>query len=132
MLVIGRALLGLLYIVAGLRHYGSIGTIANELRSRNVPMPVVSCHVATAFQIVCGSLLMMGIEVRWAAFGLLVFTVVTTLVMVNFWRMSGPSRIAATNVFLAHIGVTGGLLVVAGTIRQPDQQTPALSLAGML
>lgn len=110
---IGRALLGTLYVVGGLRHYGALGILTAELRARSIPFPGPACHLATAFQIVCGALLMIGVEVRWAAYGLIVFTIVATLVMVNFWRMSGERRVAASNVFLAHLGVLGGLLLAA-------------------
>lgn len=56
---------------------------------------------------------MIGVEVQWAAYGLIVFTIVATLVLVNFWRMSGERRAAAINIFLAHLGVLGGLLLAA-------------------
>lgn len=49
----------------------------------------------------------------WAALELIGFTVVASLLFLNFWDLQGPERAGALNQFLTNIAVIGVLLYAA-------------------
>ena len=111
--VLGRFLLGSLFVIGGLHHLPIFGALSSQLAPRCVPLPRLALALSTAWQIVLGVLLMAGLWVPWAALGLIVFTVVASLLLLNFWTMQGPERAGAQNQFLTNIAVIGGLLCAA-------------------
>lgn len=63
-----------------------------------------------------GSALMLAARGRWQALGALAlagFTTVATPIGHAFWTLDGMARFHDTNVFVEHIGLVGGLLLVA-------------------
>jgi len=48
-----------------------------------------------------------------ASIGLILFTIVASIMLLNFWDMEGPSRESAMNGFLSNIAIIGGLLLAA-------------------
>lgn len=51
---------------------------------------------------------------RWlGALALALFTLAASVVANPFWLMTGEARFMATNAFFEHIGLAGGLLLVA-------------------
>jgi putative oxidoreductase len=67
----------------------------------------------TGFQIVAGLALVLGFCVAWAALGLILFTVVASVLLVNFRDKEGEERIALTNAFQTNTGLIGGLMLAA-------------------
>jgi putative oxidoreductase len=55
----------------------------------------------------------LGFWVAWAALGLILFTVVASVLLVNFWDKDGEERIALANAFQTNIGLIGGLVLAA-------------------
>jgi putative oxidoreductase len=113
LVVVGRALLGCLFVAGGLRHLPVFDAIAKDMAKRGVPFPHVALAAGTAFQIAAGALLILGMFVVPAALGLIVFTIAATLMMLNFWNMAGETRVWCINNWLSNIGIIGGLLLVA-------------------
>ena len=111
--VLGRLLLGSLFVIGGLHHLPSFGALSGQLAQRGVPLPRLALGLSTAWQIVLGVLLMAGLWVPWAALGLIVFTVIASLLLLNFWDMAGHARDGAMNQFLTNVAVIGGLLYAA-------------------
>jgi putative oxidoreductase len=110
---LGRVLLGSLFVIGGLHHLPIFADLSSRLAQRGVPLPRLALGLSTAWQIVLGALLMAGLWVLWAALGLIVFTVIASLLLLNFWSMDGEARAGAQNQFLTNIAVIGGLLVAA-------------------
>jgi putative oxidoreductase len=111
--ILARILLGSLFVIGGLDHLPIINELSQRLAQRGVPLPRLALGVATAFQIAAGALLMAGVWVPWAALGLIAFTVVASLLLLNFWSMEGQARAGARNQFLTNVAVIGGLLYAA-------------------
>ena len=111
--VLGRVLLGSLFVIGGLHHLPIFGELSARLAQRGLPLPRLALSLSTAWQIVLGALLMAGVWVPWAALGLIGFTIIASLPMLNFWALQGPERAGAHNQFLTNIAVIGGLLVAA-------------------
>lgn len=107
---LARILLGSLFVVGGFHHLPMFAELSGRVAQRGVPLPRLALGLATAFQIMLGAALMAGLCVRWAAIGLIGFTIVASLLLLNFWAMEGQARAGASNQFLTNIAVIGGLL----------------------
>lgn len=115
--ILARVLLGSLFVIGGLHHLPTFGALSGQLAQRGVPLPRLALGLSTAWQIAFGALLMAGLWVPWAAAGLIVFTVIASLLLLNFWSMEGHARDGAMNQFLTNVAVIGGLLLAAVTPR---------------
>jgi len=115
LLIVGRILLASLFIGAGIRHCYLAKVIVPMIAARGVPYPKAVFVLGSVFEFVAGVLLLLGIQVFWAALGLAVFTVAATIMLVNFWNMEGEARENAIIGFQTNVAVLGGLLVAATT-----------------
>jgi len=115
LVIIGRVLLGGLFVIGGVRHFGELGPLTEACRARHVPLPRVSLVLASLFQIVAGAMLMIGLLVPWAALGLILFTLVASVVMVDFWNQEGERRQGSINVWLSNLALMGGLMTASVT-----------------
>ena len=109
----GKILLGSVFVVAGLRHLMIVPVLATAVAARGVPFPRAAVLAGTGFQIVAGLALVLGVFPTWASLGLILFTIVASFLLVNFWDKEGEERIALSNAFQTNIGLIGGLLLAA-------------------
>ena len=110
---LGRLLLGGLFIVAGIRHFFVFGGVAQAIAGRGVPLPRLVLFFGSVFELLAGSLLVLGIFVAYAASGLAIFTLAASFMLLNFWSLEGSAREAAVNTWLSNIAIIGGLLIAA-------------------
>jgi putative oxidoreductase len=113
LLVLGRFLLGGLFVYGGVHHLFAIPALTEVIAARGVPAPRLVLLVGSAFQFVAGLLLILGLFVAPAALALVLFTLTASVMLVNFWDMEGPARDAAINVWLSNLAIVGGLLITA-------------------
>ena len=113
MALTGRALLGGLFVVGGIRHFFIVPILTQAIAARGVPAPKLVLLSGTAFQLVAGLLFVFGILLPWAAFGLIVFTITASIMLLNFWNMEGEARENTKNVWLSNLATVGGLLITA-------------------
>ena len=111
--VMGRALLGGVFVFGAFEHVGIRRDLVKFMRLRGVPMPLVVLAVGSLFQGVLGLLLMVGQFVQAACGGLVVFTIAATVMFLNFWDMDGADRVHARNAAVVNVGLIGGLFVAA-------------------
>ena len=115
LLVLGRALLGGLFVYGGATHFFALDQITAVIAERGVPMPRLVLIAGSLFQIAGGLLLMLGVAVPLAAAGLVLFTAAASFMMLDFWNKDGEQRLGLRSAFLANIAIVGGLLVAAAT-----------------
>ena len=113
LLTLGRILLGGLFVFGGVHHFFILDLLTEVLRKRGVPMPWLVLIAGSIFQLVAGLLLMLGLFVAPTALGLIIFTLAASVMMCNFWNMSGAERDAMQNVWLSNLAIIGGLLIAA-------------------
>jgi len=111
--VVGRLFLGGLFVAGGIRHFFILTVLTQVMAVRGVPAPRLVLVAGSVFQLVVGLLLMLGISVVPASIGLILFTIVASIMLLNFWDMEGPSRESTMNGFLSNIAIIGGLLLAA-------------------
>jgi putative oxidoreductase len=112
-LAVGHFLLGSLFVVAGIRHMFILPTLVGALVVRGLPFAWSLLLVGTAFQIIAGVSLAVGLYVPFAALGLVGFTVVASVLMLDFWNQDGARRAASINAWQSNAAVVGGLLLAA-------------------
>ncbi len=108
---LGRLLLGSLFVIAGIRHFFILDALVPKVASRGVPAPKFTVMAASVFQALAGVALAAGWQTVWAGTGLIVFTLVVSVMLVNFWDMKGAERGKAFNTFFSNVSIIGGLLV---------------------
>ena len=114
-IVLGRFVLGAFFAYGGFTHFLALDPITQAMSDRGVPQPRLVLIAGSLFQIVFGLLLAFGIAVPVSAIALIAFTVVASLMLVDFWNKQEPARMALRNVFLSNLAIIGGLLIAAGT-----------------
>ena len=112
---LGRVLLGALFVIGGVHHFFALDPLTQALKARGLPAPRFCLIAGSIFQTLAGALLIFGLFVPFAALGLVVFTLVSSVLLVNFWSLTGQARDSMRNVFLSNLAIIGGLLIAAAT-----------------
>ena len=111
--LVGRILLGLLFILAGLGKIGDFNGTVGYVASGGLPMPAAVTVLTIAVELGGGLLLVFGLFTRWAALALAVFSVLSAIVFHNFWASPEAERMMQSTQFLKNLSIAGGMLVLA-------------------
>ncbi len=111
--LVGRLLLALLFLPAGLSKIGGFAGTVGYIASKGMPMPTAAAVIAIIIEVVAPLALIAGFGTRWAALVLAGFTVVATFVFHNFWAMPADQAMMQQLMFFKNIAVVGGLLTLA-------------------
>jgi putative oxidoreductase len=113
MLLIGRILLALVFLIAGVRKLMGVAASAGYLAKLGFPMPEVMVWVAIAVEIGGAALLIAGWHTRRAAWLLILFVAIATAMAHRFWEFDAAQYANQMNHFLNNAAIIGGLLYVA-------------------
>ncbi|KQV66087.1 DoxX family protein [Rhizobium sp. Root1220] len=114
-LILGRLLLGGLFVVGGIHHFFLVVPLTNAIEARGIPLAKWVLFAGTTFQLIAGTLLIGGLFVAPAALGLAAFTAVASIMLLDFWNMEGIARDHAVNGWQLNLAVIGGLLIAAAS-----------------
>lgn len=109
--IVGRLLLGGLFVAGGARHLLVLPALTGVLAARGVPYPKVSLILGSVIEIAAGLALMAGVFVPAAAAILIAFTIAASILMLNFWDLEGDARHLAISVWMSNCAIVGGLLL---------------------
>ena len=112
---IGRALLGIYFLLPGL---GKIFTYSDNLillASKGVPFSVFSLPLTILIEISLGLFLIFGRYVRVSSIILFSLTILINIFIHDFWNLSGDIQAHEAQNFYKNIGVAAGLLILATT-----------------
>ena len=112
--ILGRLLLGLYFAAAGVHHFSAIEPLTQSMAARGVPAARAVLLTGSAFQTVCGVALIFGFWPAWAALGLVLFTIVASIMFLDFWSKEGDAREGAVGTWKTNLALIGGLLIAAG------------------
>lgn len=110
---IGRVLLALLFIPAGVGKISGFAGTVGYIASSGVSFPELAAAAAIFIEVGLGFMLLVGFQARWAALGIAVFTVVITFIFHRFWDVPAAQMVQQQQAFFKNIAVVGGLLTVA-------------------
>jgi putative oxidoreductase len=111
--LVGRLLLALLFIPAGISKISGFEGTVGYIASVGLPLPTLAAIGTIALEIGAGLMLAVGWKARWAALALAGFTLLATILFHNFWAMPADKAFVQQLMFFKNIAVVGGLLVVA-------------------
>lgn len=120
MLLIGRGLLGLYFILPGITKITGFAATSEYMAAHGVPLIPVLLVVTIVIQIGGGLALMFGFKTQLIAFLLAGLTIVINVFMHNFWVMEeGLERNHEMQNFVKNLAIMAGLLYVAGARLEP-------------
>jgi putative oxidoreductase len=108
--LVGRILLGVVFIPAGFNKIGGFSGTAGYIASKGLPLPEVGAAIAIAVELIAGIALVVGWKTRWAALALAVFTLVATVFFHAFWAVPPEQHMTQYLMFMKNVGIVGGLL----------------------
>jgi putative oxidoreductase len=120
---IGRALVGVLFLVSGALKIGKFAGVAAGLASKGLPLPEVMTALVIALEIAGGLALVFGWRVREAALALALFCIPATLLFHAFWSVDAAAFGNQLNHFLKNVAIIGALLVIASGANRPHAST---------
>lgn len=106
-------LLGAYFAAAGIHHFTAIEPLTAAIAARGVPAARAVLLTGSVFQTACGVALIVGFRPAWAALGLVLFTIVASLIFLNFWSMQDTARTNAIGTWKTNLALIGGLLIAA-------------------
>ncbi len=114
-LLVGRVLLGWLFIVSAAGMGGKLWNIAGfagYLKNLKVPAPEFSSWIGAVVEFVIGVCLILGVGTRYAALLCVVFLIVATALAHRYWEYPAAQVVAQYNNFLKNLALLGGALLV--------------------
>jgi putative oxidoreductase len=112
-LLLGRLLIGILYVPGGYHHLTDLHAFAQQLVAAGVPGPAMAWAIVGALIEFFASLaVVIGWRTRWAALLLMAFTVGATLIGHPFWAASEAQFRNQYIHFSKNLAIIGGLLFV--------------------
>ncbi|HEY6843674.1 MAG TPA: DoxX family protein [Thermoanaerobaculia bacterium] len=117
--LIGRIVVAIYYISAGLRHFTHLKMMAPYAASKGVPAASVAVPFSGALLVAGGALIGLGFYPAIGAICILVFLLPTSVMMHNFWSVQDPMQKMGEMVnFTKNVGLMGYTLMILA-IPQP-------------
>ena len=110
-LLIGRILLSIIFIMAGLSKFGNIDGTAGYIGSVGLPMGTLLAWAAAIFETIAGIMILVGFQTKLAAWALAAFCIIAGLLFHNNF-----SEQIQMILFMKNLAIAGGFLalIVAG------------------
>lgn len=116
LLITGRALLGLYFIVPGLMKIFQFSAMSAYMSQHGVPAIPVLLVLTIILQVGGGISLVIGYRTQLMAFLLAGLTLLISLFMHDFWNVyEGADQAHETQNFIKNLGIMAGLLFIAGS-----------------
>jgi putative oxidoreductase len=112
MAALGRVLLALIFVRAGINKLGSIDATATEIASHGIPLANILVFGAIAMELGVGFLLMVGLFARCAALALFFYTLVLAVIFHAYWAAPAAQARMQASFFFGHLSMMGGMLMV--------------------
>jgi len=113
MILAARLCLAAVYLVSGVHKGIYYQKAVDEFRDGGIPAIGLFLPLTIVLHVLAPIALISGILVQEAALALAAFTVIATVQVHGFWRMSGPQKLARSRIAMAHLAVVGGLILLA-------------------
>lgn len=111
--LIGRSLIGLLFLVAGIMKAMNIAATTAYKTRLGFPMPELFAYLSTLIEVGGGILLIIGWQTRRVAWFLVLYVLIATGAAHRFWEYDAAQRANQINHFLKNLAISGGLMFVA-------------------
>jgi putative oxidoreductase len=133
LVIVGRVLLALMFILAGFSKLGNISGTAGYIASGGLPLASVLAVVVGLLELLGGIAIAIGFQARWAALVLGLFTLAASLLFHKFWAVAPDQAFVQQLMFMKNLSVAGGLFIVAalgaGPVSVDARRAPQLARA---
>jgi len=119
-LLVGRVLMGWLFVDAGWRKLMGLDAFIASLTSRRVPYATVMGYLGATVEFAGGAAVLVGAWTRCAALLMIVFVIVATAISHRYWEFTEPAaRRMQQGQFMKNVALIGGfmLMLVGGAGR---------------
>jgi len=114
--LIGRVLIGWLFVESGWRKLMGLDAFIASLVNRRVPYATVLGWIGAPLEFFGGLALMLGGVTRCAALAMIAFTIVATLIGHRYWEITDAAlRRMQQAHFAKNLAIIGGLVLLAVT-----------------
>jgi len=110
--LVGRILLGWLFLVSGWAKIAGVAGFAGYLAKLGVPAPQFMAWVATLAELAIGITLILGVATRYGALLGMIFLVAATLLAHRYWTYPPEQQMEQYNNFLKNLSIFGGMLLL--------------------
>ena len=133
LVVSGRVLLALMFIIAGFGKLTNIAGTAGYIASGGLPLATLLAVVVGLLELLGGIAIAVGYQTRWAALALGLFTLLAAVLFHRFWAVPADQAFVQQLMFMKNLSVAGGLFIVAALGAGPAsidaRRTPRLAVA---
>ncbi len=110
--LLGRFMLALIFLPAGIGKISNFAGTAGYMAMHHVPLVHVALVLTIIIEIGGALMLIVGWKARWAAGILFLWLIPVTLMMHNFWAVTGPAHQVNFIMFMKNISIMGAMLLV--------------------
>ncbi len=108
-----RMLMALLFLPEGVSKIVDFAGIASYIGSAAVPFPALAAIIAVVVEVVGSVALLAGLQTRWVALIMCVFTLATAFLFHRFWTVPTDQVTIQQIMFFKNLAIAGGLLMLA-------------------
>jgi putative oxidoreductase len=116
--LIGRVVLGGLFMMSGIQKLSGIDQFAASLAKNGIPVEIAPmlAWLGAAVETIGGLCIVLGLATSWASLVLIAFTIVAAFIAHRFWQAPPEARMIQTAHFEKNMMIAGAfcLLYVAG------------------
>ena len=116
--LIGRVVLGGLFMMSGIQKLSGIDQFAASLAKNGIPVEIAPmlAWLGAAVETIGGLCIVLGLATSWASLVLIAFTIVAAFIAHRFWQAPPEMRMVQTAHFEKNMMIAGAfcLLYVAG------------------
>ena len=114
-LLVGRILIGILFLVAGIMKAMNIGVTTGYMTKLGFPAPELMAYLSTLIELASGVLLIIGWQTRRVAWLLVVYVLIATGMAHRFWEYEPAQRVNQINHFLKNLALIGAMLYIVAS-----------------
>jgi len=111
-LLIGRILIGILFLVAGIMKAMNIAGTTGYMTKLGFPAPELMAYLSSLIELAAGVLLIIGWQTRRVAWLLVVYVAIATGMAHRFWEYEPAQRVNQINHFLKNLALIGAMLYI--------------------
>ena len=113
LLLVGRVLMGWIFVESGWRKLMGMDAFIASLTNRRVPYPTVLGWIGAPVEFFGGLALVLGAATRTATLLIIVFTIVATLIGRRYWEFTdAAARRMQYSHFAKNLTIIGGLILL--------------------
>jgi putative oxidoreductase len=109
---IGRILLALIFVLAGINQLGAIGATSAHMADHGIPYANNLVWGVVALELGGGIMLIVGLLTRLIAVAFFFYLLALAVIFHAYWTMTGAAAHAQHSDFFEHLAMMGGMLYV--------------------